>query len=377
MALGRPGDPRSGNSRPGRPWSGDPCPDDRSRGAGPARVPVETAPQRSTPRFPDGADFRIQIPSVEGPAVLRAVLEQAAAEGVTGNRVSQGSGAMLLSEHEWPRWPRWAPTTAWRSRCSRGPARMGHRQPGPVRRGTVPVRADPRVTAAAVRGRRRAARVDCGIRGFLVADRACWSPAGRTAAGDGEIPDWAVWGRCRRRRWPRQPAQRGPAGAARRGHRQRARLHYLGLLAELRAATTLPIDLYVEAPSSMGGVVRGHEASELVAVASPMQLKFGLRNSRPPYPSGLHLGGRGGRHRPGEGAPGPGGAGMDGTGGWLELVQSGPGARAWASLEPAPDDRLLCAKGPRRRTGSGERRAQRGARRKEAVPAARRRKATQ
>ncbi len=63
-------------------------------------IAMEAAPQRSTARFPDGADFRIEIPSVEGPAVLQAVLEQAAAEGVTVNRVSQGSGAMLLSEHE-------------------------------------------------------------------------------------------------------------------------------------------------------------------------------------------------------------------------------------------------------------------------------------
>ena len=63
-------------------------------------IVMESAPQRSTARFPDGADFRIEIPSVEGPAVLRAVVEQAAAEGVTINRVSQGSGAMLLSEQE-------------------------------------------------------------------------------------------------------------------------------------------------------------------------------------------------------------------------------------------------------------------------------------
>jgi len=39
----------------------------------------------------------------------------------------------------------------------------------------------------------------------------------------------------------------------------------------------------------MGGVVRGQEAADLVAVASPMYVKFGLRNSRPLYPSGLHL----------------------------------------------------------------------------------------
>ena len=62
---------------------------------------METTPQRSTARGPRTApSLRIEIPSVEGPAVLRAAVEQAAAEGVTINRVSQGSGAMLLSEHE-------------------------------------------------------------------------------------------------------------------------------------------------------------------------------------------------------------------------------------------------------------------------------------
>ena len=63
----------------------------------------------------------------------------------------------------------------------------------------------------------------------------------------------------------------------------------LGQLAEMRSVTSLPLDLYVEAPTSMGGVVRGHESADLVAVASPMYVKFGLRNSRPLYPSGLHL----------------------------------------------------------------------------------------
>ena len=46
--------------------------------------------------FPDGAAFRIEIPSVEGPGVLEAVLRAAEAEGITVNRVSQGSGAMLM-----------------------------------------------------------------------------------------------------------------------------------------------------------------------------------------------------------------------------------------------------------------------------------------
>ena len=63
----------------------------------------------------------------------------------------------------------------------------------------------------------------------------------------------------------------------------------LGQLAEMRAAVSLPIDLYVETPDGMGGVVRGQESADLIAVAAPMYLKFGLRNSRPLYPSGVHL----------------------------------------------------------------------------------------
>ena len=55
---------------------------------------------REPASFPDGAAFRIEIPSVEGPKVLEAVLRAAQAEGVTVNRVSQGSGAVLMRAAE-------------------------------------------------------------------------------------------------------------------------------------------------------------------------------------------------------------------------------------------------------------------------------------
>jgi hypothetical protein len=63
----------------------------------------------------------------------------------------------------------------------------------------------------------------------------------------------------------------------------------LGQLAELRSVTEIPLDLYVEAPDAMGGVVRGQESADLVLVGAPMYVKFGLRNSRLLYPSGLHI----------------------------------------------------------------------------------------
>src|SRR2546429_6464878 len=54
----------------------------------------------STASFPDGAHYRVEIPSVEGPAAFRAVIEAAEASGITIHRVSQGSGIMLLSDAE-------------------------------------------------------------------------------------------------------------------------------------------------------------------------------------------------------------------------------------------------------------------------------------
>lgn len=50
--------------------------------------------------FADGVRYRIEIPSVEGPAVLRAVLEEAERRDVPVRRVSQGSGVMMLTDSE-------------------------------------------------------------------------------------------------------------------------------------------------------------------------------------------------------------------------------------------------------------------------------------
>ena len=54
-------------------------------------LPGDAAPSS----FPDGAHFRIEIPSVEGPRVLEEVVRSAEAENIVVNRVSQGSGAKI------------------------------------------------------------------------------------------------------------------------------------------------------------------------------------------------------------------------------------------------------------------------------------------
>ena len=106
-------------------------------------------------------------------------------------------------------------------------------------------------------------------------------------------------------------------------------------LAEMRAVTPLPIDLYVESPDSLGGVVRGNELAELVAVGAPLYAKFGLRNSRPLYPAGEHLVAEAARDRPGEGRRAA--VALE----WARrldraLVQSAPGAEGLRVPQPVP-----------------------------------------
>ena len=80
----------------------------------------------STKRFPDGAQYRVEIPSTEGPRCLEAVLEQAAALDVRVHRVSQGSGVFMQTDAELDELARtWRPMRRSRSRCSRGRAQPG------------------------------------------------------------------------------------------------------------------------------------------------------------------------------------------------------------------------------------------------------------
>src|SRR5215210_7528506 len=68
-------------------------------GVGLPRGDVNELPD-SPKRFPDGAQYRIEIPSTEGPRCLEAVLQEADALDVVVHRVSQGSGVFLLTDAE-------------------------------------------------------------------------------------------------------------------------------------------------------------------------------------------------------------------------------------------------------------------------------------
>lgn len=242
----------------------------------------------SSQRFPDGAHFRIEIPSVEGPEVLKAALAEAKDRGVVVNRVSQGIGSMMQTAAELDEMARIAadngievslfvgPREGWdigaQSRSKDGPAL------GSQLRGMRQLRYGVEDVLRAV---------ERGIRGFLVADLGLLEVLVQLQS-TGDLPKNIVW---------KISAMLAPSNPV--AMRQLERMGAstvnvpsdltLGTVSELRAASTLPIDIYVESPDSMGGVVRGHESAEIISVAAPMYTKFGLRNSTAIYPAGLHL----------------------------------------------------------------------------------------
>src|SRR5438067_9521046 len=54
----------------------------------------------SDKRFPDGAQYRVEIPSVEGPRCVEAAFEEADRLRVPVHRISQGSGVFLHTDDE-------------------------------------------------------------------------------------------------------------------------------------------------------------------------------------------------------------------------------------------------------------------------------------
>jgi hypothetical protein len=129
--------------------------------------------------------------------------------------------------------------------------------------------------------------IDEGIRGFLIADLGLLAVL-REAQTNADIPASVVW-KVSVMLAPSNPATVRVLEATGAGTINLPTDLSLAELREMRAVTNIPLDLYLEAPDGLGGVVRGEQIADIVAVSAPLYAKFGLRNSRSLYPSGLHL----------------------------------------------------------------------------------------
>jgi hypothetical protein len=249
---------------------------------------LASEPQPSEVRFPDGAHFRIEIPSVENPSALRAVVDEARTLGVPIHRCSQGSGAMLLTRKELDEMARIGADEGLEVNLFVGP-REEFGIGGSVRspeglllsgrlRGLDQLR-------YALEDILRA--VDAGIRGFLIADTGLLQILA-AMGNSGELPSGIVW------KVSAVLAPSNPVSFKQLVDMGGSTVNVpsdmdLAELAEIRAMSSAPIDLYLEAPDALGGMVRGNELAEIATVAAPLYAKYGLRNARAVYPAGEHV----------------------------------------------------------------------------------------
>jgi hypothetical protein len=242
----------------------------------------------STKRFPDGAQYRVEIPSTEGPRALEAILEEAGRYGLTIHRVSQGSGVMLQTDDEILAFASLAAARAMEVSLFARPLASWDV-------GAMAVAAAGRIVGPRLRGQdqlvycledvRRAARL--GIRSVLLADEgALWVADEMRRAG--ELPSDMQF---------KISVMMGSANPAAVRLMERLGANTFNIptdltlaqIAAIRQAVDIPLDIYVEAPDDLGGFVRLYEIPQLVRVAAPVYLKFGLRNAPNLYPSGGHL----------------------------------------------------------------------------------------
>ena len=236
-------------------------------------------------RFPDEAHLRVEIPSVENPTALRAVVEEARVLNVPIHRVSQGSGSMLLTKSDLAEMARIGADEGLEVNLFVGP-REEFGIGGAVRS------PDGLLLSGRLRGfdQLRYAledifrAVDAGIRGFLIADTGLMQILNAMVKA-GELPLSIVW-KISAVLAPSNPItfqQLIQCGGSTINVPSDISLNEL---AEIRSVSDAPIDLYLEAPDTLGGMVRGNEIAEIAVVAAPLYAKYGLRNARGVYPAG-------------------------------------------------------------------------------------------
>ncbi len=245
---------------------------------------AETAPPPSKATFPDGGAWRLEIPSVEGPEVLTEVLTTAHTLDVPIHRVSQGSGVGMHTDAEITEMVRLTrehdielclfarPGANWDIGAAQNSAA-----------GSVGARSRGANGLAAAVGEAERA-VDLGVRSLLVADEGLLWALHRLRC-HGDLPaDLQL----------KVSVMAGPVNPAALAVQEHLGADTVNVpsdltqhqLAELRAASRVTVDFYVEAPDNIGGFVRHHEIAGIIRAVAPVYVKFGLRNAPDIYPSG-------------------------------------------------------------------------------------------
>lgn len=228
----------------------------------------------SEKRFDDGGQYRFEVPGIQGPKVMKALLEEIDSYGMYLHRVTQTQGIMRLTDNEIAemveladKWdtslllaigPRATTDTSASVNTPEG-VRMGYRLRGQDQ------------VIRAVEDVKRACRL--GVRSFLVYDEGClWLLNEMRKAGD--IPENCHF-KISAHAGHGNPCSAKLLEMIGADSINPVRDIQLQQLAAMRQAVDCAIDIHTENPKSTGGFIRHYEVPEMIRIAAPIYLKTG------------------------------------------------------------------------------------------------------
>ena len=228
----------------------------------------------SEKRFSDSGQYRFEVPGIQGPKVMEALLEEMDKYGIWLHRVTQTKGIMSLTDNEISEMVRLAKQAQLELILAIGPrattdtsasvntpegVRMGYRLRGQEQI----VRASEDVKRAA----------SFGCRGFLVYDEGClWVLNELRKAG--QIPADCHF-KISAHTGLANPCSARLLESIGADSINPVRDIQLQMLAAMRYAIDIPIDIHTENPKSTGGFIRHYEVPDMIRVAAPIYLKTG------------------------------------------------------------------------------------------------------
>ncbi len=228
----------------------------------------------SKKRFSDGAQYRFEVPGIQGPKVMEALLEAMDKNCISLHRVTQTKGIMMLTDNEiidmvnlakkaetdliLAIGPRATTDTSASVHTEEG-VRMGYRLRGQEQ------------VVRAVEDVKRASAL--GVRSFLVYDEGClWLLNEMKKVGEiSEDSHFKVSAHAGHGN-PCSAKVLEMLGAS---SINPVRDIQLQMLSAMRQAIDVPIDIHTENPKSTGGFIRHYEVPEMIRIAAPIYLKTG------------------------------------------------------------------------------------------------------
>ena len=228
----------------------------------------------SQKRFDDGGQYRFEVPGIQSPKTMKALLGAAEQNNIFIHRVTQTKGIMMLTDEEISEMVGLAKDYGCELFLSVGPratydtsatvhtkegSRIGYRLRGYDN------------LVYAVEDVKRACRL--GVRGILLYDEGLLWVLNQMR-DEGEIPKNTHF---------KLSAHAGHSNPAAAKLLEENGLNSLNpvrdlqipMLAAIRNATDMSLDLHTENPKSTGGFIRHYEVPEFIKVAAPVYLKTG------------------------------------------------------------------------------------------------------